>query len=153
MKAANSFKRYLSMIRPFDVIIVGLLVVASFIPLLIFTNNQRQAADTRQKAKATEIYTAVISHDGHVVKRINLSDHHGITRFHYVDHGGYNDVVATDHAIKIVDANCQDQVCVHHSAIKRPGQTIVCLPHKLLVEIKSSNGATHSNSTGGLVKP
>ncbi len=142
------------MIRPFDIIIVTLLIVGSFIPLMVFTANQHQQAAADATAKRQEVYTAVVSHNGHVLKRIRLTGHHGTTRYHFtMGHGAYNDTLVNDNRIKIIDANCPDQICVHHAAISKPGQTIVCLPHKVLVEVKSSNGATHSNSSGGLVKP
>ena len=35
----------------------------------------------------------------------------------------------------IVEANCKNQNCVRSGAISRTGETIVCLPHKVLVEI------------------
>ncbi|MCF6166776.1 MULTISPECIES: NusG domain II-containing protein [Furfurilactobacillus] len=154
MKLSPTVKRYLKMIRPFDIIIVTLLIIGSFIPLMVFTTSQHHQAAAQTTAKSHEVYTAVVSHNGHVLKRIRLTGHQGKTRYHFtMGHGAYNDTLVTDNRIQISDANCPDQICVHHSAISKPGQTIVCLPHKVLVEVKSSNGATHSNSTGGLVKP
>lgn len=36
----------------------------------------------------------------------------------------------------IESANCKNQICVNHKPISKKGETIVCLPHKVLVEIK-----------------
>ncbi len=35
----------------------------------------------------------------------------------------------------IKNANCPDKICVAHRKISKTGETIVCLPHKLVVEI------------------
>lgn len=32
-------------------------------------------------------------------------------------------------------ADCPDKVCVNHAAISKKGETIVCLPHKIVVEV------------------
>ena len=36
----------------------------------------------------------------------------------------------------VTEADCPDQICRKHKAIDKTGETIVCLPHKLVVEIK-----------------
>lgn len=35
----------------------------------------------------------------------------------------------------IKEANCPDKICVGHRKISKTGETIICLPHKLVVEI------------------
>ena len=35
------------------------------------------------------------------------------------------------------EADCPDQICVRHKAISKSGESIVCLPHKVVVEISS----------------
>ncbi|WP_180371684.1 NusG domain II-containing protein, partial [Oenococcus oeni] len=67
--------------------------------------------------------------------------------YRFTNGKAYNVVVATGKKVKIVEANCPDQICVQHAAIGKAGQSIVCLPHKLIVEIKSSDGRTF----GGIV--
>ena len=41
----------------------------------------------------------------------------------------------------MVDATCPDRLCVHQKAISKQGETIVCLPHKVVVEIRSEQGS------------
>lgn len=63
-------------------------------------------------------------------------------------YGIYN--LETDQVIKISDKNicrienrsvvmeyadCPDQVCVHSSAISQNGQTIICMPNRVVLEI------------------
>lgn len=38
----------------------------------------------------------------------------------------------------ITDADCPDKLCVHQEKISKQGQTLVCLPHKVIVSISSS---------------
>lgn len=44
--------------------------------------------------------------------------------------------------IRISKANCNDQVCVRTGAIDKQGDTVVCLPHKLVIEVKASDGSS-----------
>ena len=38
--------------------------------------------------------------------------------------------------VKMTYGDCKNQVCVNHKEISRKGETIVCLPNKIIVEIK-----------------
>lgn len=48
---------------------------------------------------------------------------------------GYNTVTIRDGAVDVVEADCPNQICVETKAAKEIGDMIVCLPHKLVVEI------------------
>lgn len=37
-------------------------------------------------------------------------------------------------------ADCPDQICVEHAAISRGGQSIVCLPYRVTVELRTDKG-------------
>ena len=49
--------------------------------------------------------------------------------------GGINIVQIKDRQVSVTEADCPDKICVKHSAISKVGETIVCLPHRLVVEI------------------
>ncbi|MCI8408586.1 MAG: NusG domain II-containing protein [Lachnospiraceae bacterium] len=38
----------------------------------------------------------------------------------------------------LLDADCPDKICVNTGKIQYPGQSIICLPHKVVVEIKDN---------------
>lgn len=38
----------------------------------------------------------------------------------------------------VTDADCKDKLCVYQKAISRKGETIVCLPHKLVISIEGA---------------
>ena len=58
--------------------------------------------------------------------------------------GGTNLLVIEDGAARIEEASCPDGVCVHTGRIRRNGQSIVCLPNQVVVEIVSET----ENSSG-----
>ena len=37
-------------------------------------------------------------------------------------------------------ATCPDGICAGHKPIKRDGESIVCLPHKIVVSLNGGNG-------------
>lgn len=62
--------------------------------------------------------------------------------------GGYNTLVIENGAVYVSDANCGDQTCIRAGRISREGEQIVCLPHKLIIEIvgggnSALDGTTH----------
>ena len=48
---------------------------------------------------------------------------------------GRNTLVIEDNKAFMKDANCPDKICEGHSKISYKGETIVCLPHKVVIEI------------------
>lgn len=42
---------------------------------------------------------------------------------------------------KMEAADCPDKLCVHQHAISKQGETIVCLPNRVVVEIEEDAGA------------
>ena len=52
---------------------------------------------------------------------------------------GNNVFEIKDGIVTMIEADCPDQYCVKHTAIHREGETIVCLPHKVVLEITESD--------------
>jgi len=49
---------------------------------------------------------------------------------------GFENVLVIENGVAFVkSANCRDKICVHHRKISKTGETIVCLPHKVVIEI------------------
>lgn len=53
--------------------------------------------------------------------------------------GEYNIVKIHDNGVEITQASCPDKVCVHAGFIKKPSQSIVCLPNKVHIKISTKN--------------
>lgn len=49
--------------------------------------------------------------------------------------GRYNIVGISSQGVSVTEANCPDKLCVRSPVIREPGQSIVCIPHKLVVRI------------------
>ncbi|SJZ76554.1 hypothetical protein SAMN02745116_01362 [Pilibacter termitis] len=117
-------------IKTWDIIILTCLLLASFTPWVI-TSIQHQ-----NNSKVT--YVAELRANNKKIRTFDLSKN---TTFEYKDKDGdYNKIVVKDGKIRIVEANCADQICVRRGWISQGGQTIVCLPHKLVIEVIASDG-------------
>lgn len=51
------------------------------------------------------------------------------------ENNGKNTLVIEDGKAFVKDVNCPDKICEGHSKISYKGETIVCLPHKVVIEI------------------
>lgn len=49
---------------------------------------------------------------------------------------GYNLIEIGDEEVRVIEADCPDKIDVKQGYISRIGETIVCLPNKMVVEIK-----------------
>lgn len=57
-----------------------------------------------------------------------------------------NTLVIQDGKADMTQAICPDLLCVHQKAISAPGETIVCLPHKIVVEVIGGEEETEFDS-------
>lgn len=49
---------------------------------------------------------------------------------------GYNLIEIGDEQVRVIEADCPDKIDVKQGYISKIGETIVCLPNKLVIEIK-----------------
>lgn len=123
-------KNLITALKIGDIIIIILLLMISLIPLAVFTWQQAQIDG--------EKLIAVISVENEVIDEIDLSGHEGHEQFDVTTHNHeINTVELSDGRIQIKSATCNDQVCVRTGFINRAGQTIICLPHQLVIEIQN----------------
>lgn len=52
---------------------------------------------------------------------------------------GYNLIEIGDGNVRVIEASCPDELDVKQGYISVPGEIIVCLPNRLVVEIKGSS--------------
>ncbi len=50
----------------------------------------------------------------------------------------YNVFRIEDGEVNMISADCPDQICVHHHSIHGNGETIVCLPNRVILEVKGA---------------
>ena len=131
-------KRILKMIKIWDVVIVTMLVLLSFLPLAIFSY-QESASATVNEQDDDQLHV-VISADGETVHEMELKNDHVREVYEYEDEQGHRNVIVREsEKVFISEANCSDYLCVQQGEISEAGETIVCLPHKVLVEVTSAN--------------
>lgn len=51
------------------------------------------------------------------------------------DGGGENLLVIENGQAKVTEANCPDGICKNHSEIHRNGESIICLPHRVVITV------------------
>ena len=83
-------------------------------------------------AGAEKGLTAVVTVDGEVRAELSLEENETAT---IETEWGYNIVHTENGQAFVTEADCRDQICVEHKKIEKTGETIVCLPHKMVVEI------------------
>lgn len=108
-------------VKTADLVLVGgLLVVATVLFLVLFFGSSRSAA-------------AEVSVDGKVIMTLPLDTDTVVT----IDgvNGGKNTLVIGYRRAWVTEASCPDKVCVRHHAVRKMGQTIICLPNKVVVRI------------------
>lgn len=57
------------------------------------------------------------------------------TKTVYTGNDGYNVIEVREGMIRVVEANCPEQVDVRQGWISSPYESIVCLPHRLVITI------------------
>lgn len=105
-----------------DILLISSLAVAGLVLLLVM----RPGSEIGN--------TAVIQVNGVVIARYPLSED-GI----HVLNGGDNTIEIKDGKIRMLEAHCPNQLCVHQGWISRSFQSIVCLPNKLIVTIEGDD--------------
>lgn len=77
-------------------------------------------------------YQVEISIDGNVVETLSLDKD---TVYEIKQDMGNNKVVIVDGKVSVTEADCPDKICQKHTPISKVGETIICLPHKVVVEV------------------
>ena len=91
---------------------------------------------------------ARITLNGTIVNEIALDSKSLPKTFTYEGPGGFsNTIEAESGRIRVSEAGCPDQVCVHQGWISDGTVPIVCLPNKLIIEI-SGGGDGLDAATG-----
>lgn len=114
-------------IKKMDIVIIAVLLILSFTPHLIFFK-------TSQKGSKNNY--AIIKVDGKIHKKIDLSKVKKSEKVNLNLPNGKNTLLIKNNSIQMDSANCNDALCVKQGNISKVGQTIICLPHKLIIEIK-----------------
>ena len=78
----------------------------------------------------------VVTVDGQETGRYALDQDRTVT----IGEADYNILEISGGQAAVVEASCADHTCVRTGWISREGETIVCLPHRLVVRIQGASG-------------
>ena len=60
---------------------------------------------------------------------------------------GFNVFVIKNGKVSVAEADCPDKLCVKQRSISKNGESIVCLPHKLVITVKGGEEAEYDGLT------
>ena len=109
-----------------DTILLGGILLTAFLfwllPLLLNRINSK--------------FPAIVSvyQDGQLLASYPLTD--DLTEAIPWGENGYNLLLIENGTASVTDATCPDQLCVRQRAISQNGESIICLPHRLVLQIE-----------------
>lgn len=106
-----------------DLILIGIILTVALIIFAIFKLNLKDGNKVKVIIDSEEKYCYNFNNDTEVVIQSGENN-----QFENV-------LVIKNGEAFIKSANCPDKICAAHRKISKTGETIVCLPHKLVVEI------------------
>ena len=122
-KDASKQRVYLSKLTLFDVIlIVSILLLSAGILLR-----------TQFNRESSKVIGAAVYHDGKLDKRLSLDKDREIVLLN-----GKMLLEIREKKVRVKKSECPRQICVKTGWIQYPGETIVCVPFKTLIEIGSA---------------
>lgn len=107
-----------------DIILICILLVLALSVFLVVELTRREGA------------YVVVSIDGGEVCRYSLSEDG-----EFALNGGTNTLVISGGKAYISEADCPDGLCVSQGEISRTGQTVVCLPNRVMLRIVGAEDA------------
>lgn len=109
-----------------DFILIACVVVVAGVLLFFLYGVNSNSGEYVQIEVDTEVYQTVRLDED---KTIEIPS----------DNGGTNTLVIENGYAKMVEANCPDGICKRHKKIKKSGESIICLPHKVVVSVVNDN--------------
>ncbi|MDD7305179.1 MAG: NusG domain II-containing protein [Peptoniphilaceae bacterium] len=116
-------------IKKMDIVIIFVLFFTS-LAMVVATHSMQSQADGEY---------LVIELDGKEYAKYDLNEDRTVEI--ESKNGGKNTIEIKDKKARMVFANCTDLICTRMPAIGEKGQTIVCLPHRLYLEVDSNKEA------------
>ena len=106
-----------------DIIIIALALLAALALYLV-----------SQVSLGAEASVVVVTVDGREVLRkpLAMENRYEIAQ----DDGSLNVIRVEDGAVFMEEANCRDGLCIRQGKMRNGAKTIVCLPHKVVVQLK-----------------
>lgn len=105
-----------------DVILISVILTIALISFGIMKFTQKNGKEVIVTVNGNEVFCGQLEKDR--TYKIPVKD-------------GKNTLRIQDGKVFMKEADCPDQICRKHKAIDKAGETIVCLPHKVVIEVKA----------------
>ena len=109
-----------------DIILAVVILIIATAGLLLFNSTKVQGDFVSVKIDGVEKY------------KYSLDENVNIEIFTGEENSQVNILIIEDGKAYISEANCPDKICVGHRPVKNANESIVCLPHKVVIEILSA---------------
>ena len=122
-----------------DIIIIALALLAALALYLV-----------SQVSLGAEASVVVVTVDGEEVLRkpLAMENRYEIAQ----DDGSLNVIRVEDGAVFMEEANCRDGLCIRQGKMRNGAKTIVCLPHKVVVQLKGDAPAGDSSDLDVIIQ-
>jgi hypothetical protein len=120
------------MIKKRDIILAVCLIAAGLILFVIMKVTMQAGA------------MAVVYVNGEKIQEYSLNTD---ASYSLTGEYGKNVLVIKDGSAYMEDADCPDKLCVKMGSVSKGGETIVCLPHKLVIQIEADEDGEYDGKT------
>ncbi|NLK69780.1 MAG: NusG domain II-containing protein [Clostridiaceae bacterium] len=110
--------------KKLDVILIAFFLLIAMVLILWINASSNEAGEIIIYKDGQEFASAPLN----VEKTVIVED----------QNGGRNVVRIENGQVQVIEANCKDQICVHSRPAKKNGQAIICLPNKVVIEVRST---------------
>lgn len=118
--------------KKIELIILAVIFLIAFIAIAFVGAIKTGEKNSDEDYKLVEIVS-----DGEILYSLPLECDESI-HIEYFDE--FNDIIIKNGAVCVENADCNDLTCVHRGWISEVGDIIVCLPHRLTIQIADSAG-------------
>lgn len=115
-------------------IVIASLVVISSIGVFAYMNMSKGSH-----------HIAEIKQDGKVIRTVDLDKVVTAEEIRIAYGDEYNIIRIENGRVRILDADCPDKLCVKTGWIDQAGQSVICLPHKLIIKIQGGSKEIDEN--------
>lgn len=116
------------------ILVVCIALFSGLIWLLCCLDKKQRMQDTGAQV--------VITIDGAEYQRASLTEE---VHLYVPTADGDSEVVISGGSCYMERAHCPDQICVRHKPVMAAGESIICLPYKIVVSIEGSGEAEYDN--------
>lgn len=114
-----------------DIVVILLIILASASLFYGFSKKLPEAMSDQYVS---------IQIDGKEVKKLYFTEENVGKTFPIQSEYGLNVLYMEEERCRVIEADCPDKIDVLQGWISQPGEMLVCLPHHLIIEIKSTEG-------------